>query len=95
MRFRRKSRSDLEGDGSHEGNCAIYQIRVEGRFDPSWSEWFSGLEIALEVDRDRGTVTDLTGPVADQAALRGILSRMWDLNLIVISVRRLENTPDR
>ena len=72
---------------------AVYQIRVEGRFDPSWSEWFSGLEIAVEDGPTGGAVTTLTGTTPDQAALRGILNRMWDLNLVVISVVRLEAAP--
>jgi len=64
-----------------------YQIRVYGRVDPSWSEWFSGLELSVDVD-ERGTVsTRLTGTLPDQGALRGVLNRLWDLNLTLLSVK--------
>ena len=59
----------------------IYQIKVQGRLDESWSGWFNSMAIAFE-----GDTTTLTGAVVDQAALRGILSRLWDLNLALISV---------
>lgn len=63
----------------------IYVIKVEGRLDKSWSGWFSDLTVTYE-----GGVSTLTGHVADQAALRGILSKIWDLNLTLISVLRIE-----
>ena len=63
----------------------VYQIKVQGRLDESWSGWFSGMAITFE-----GDITTLTGVVVDQAALRGILSRLWDLNLALISVNPIE-----
>ena len=60
-----------------------YQIRVQGRLDEDWSDWLDKMTIVY----DSG-VTTLTGPVADQAALRGILTRIWDLNLTLLSVTR-------
>ncbi len=63
----------------------LYLIRMEGQLDKSWSGWFSGLSITYT-----DGVSTLTGPVADQAALRGILSRLWDLNLTLLSVARIE-----
>ena len=62
--------------------CPLYEIQVQGLIDPRWADWFSGMTIA-----DDGVVTTLAGPVVDQAALRGILSKIWDLNLGVISVK--------
>jgi hypothetical protein len=62
-----------------------YQIQVQGRLDKDWSDWFSGMTVTFE-----GGVTTLTGTVADQSALRGILTKIWDLNLTLISVRRIE-----
>lgn len=60
----------------------IYEIRVKGHIDPRWSEWFSDLEItALD-----GNETLLSGALADQAALHGLLNRIRDLNLTLISV---------
>lgn len=64
---------------------AAYRIKVQGRLTENWSDWFSGMTIKFESD-----ITILTGAVADQAALRGILSRIWDLNLTLISVNRVD-----
>ena len=61
------------------------QIQVQGRLDEGWSDWFSGMTVTSE-----SGVTTLTGTVADQAALRGILTRIWDLNLALVSVSRIE-----
>ena len=65
--------------------AVVYQIRVQGRLDGRWSDWFGGMAITQE-----GSITRLTGPVVDQAALHGILSRIRDLNLRLISVAPLE-----
>jgi hypothetical protein len=67
-----------------------YQIRVQGRLDERWSDWFSGMTVTFESVSDSSPITTLTGVVADQAALRGILSKMWDLNLTLISVIPVE-----
>ncbi|MGC9396458.1 MAG: hypothetical protein ACP5J4_16565 [Anaerolineae bacterium] len=67
---------------------AFYHIAVQGELDVEWQEWFSGMKITVAQDKD-GVVTTLKGLVADQAALRGILNKLWDLNLTVISVRRV------
>jgi hypothetical protein len=65
-----------------------YRIEIEGRLDPRWSSWFNGLIITVE---GREPVeTTLTGMVPDQASLRGILNKIWDLNLSLISVNRLD-----
>lgn len=65
---------------------ATYQITVPGRLDDSWSEWLEGMTIAVERAGDRLTITTLTGVVADQAALHGLLSRLYSLGLPLISV---------
>ncbi len=64
----------------------IYQIQVLGNIDPSWSDWFDGMELTREARKDGSLITTLTGPVADQATLRGILIGLWDLNLTILSV---------
>jgi len=64
----------------------VYRIAVRGGLSERWSAWFSGMAISLHRDEDGNAVTVLAGPVADQAALRGILCRIWDLGLTVISV---------
>ncbi len=62
-----------------------YEIRLEGLLDESWSEEFAGLTI-----RNKPDETILTGSLRDQAVLHGVLARVRDLNLRLISVRRLE-----
>ena len=64
--------------------AARYQIVVQGRLDEGWSEWLDGMTMGFEHG-----VTTLIGTVADQAALRGLLTRIWDLNLTLISVDRI------
>lgn len=64
----------------------IYQIRLEGRLDRRWFEWFDG----FEVDNLATGVTQLTGKVIDQAALHGVLERIRDLNLKLIAINRIE-----
>lgn len=63
----------------------VYEIVIEGHLDEDWARWFDGFTV---MHNDGGN-TMLTGPVLDQAALRGILSRLWDLNLVLISVSRI------
>ena len=67
---------------------SIYQIRIEGRVDPKWSTLLNGLNI--EVEDGTPPITNLSGPIVDQAKLRGIMNKLWDLNLAVISVVRME-----
>ncbi len=63
------------------------EIRVKGRIDERWSEWFADLAIT-HTDQDE---TVLSGAVVDQAALYGVLSRLRDLGLPLVSVRHLED----
>jgi hypothetical protein len=63
----------------------IYQIRIKGHLGDRWTDWFEGLTIALQENGD----TLLTGPVADQAALHGLLKKVRDLGMPLISVNRL------
>jgi len=64
----------------------IYQIRIKGHLGSQWSDWFEGLTITLEENGD----TLLTGPVVDQAALYGLLRKVRDLGLPLLSVKRLK-----
>jgi len=64
----------------------IYEIRVRGVLDKKWSDWFDGFTIAPQADDE----TLLTGPVADQAALHGLLNKIRDLGLPLLSVKRVE-----
>lgn len=63
-----------------------YQITVEGTLDPRWSAWFGGLQLAT----DTAGRTTITGPVADQAALHGLLTKVRDLGLTLLAVRRAD-----
>ena len=64
----------------------VYQIRIEGHLGPQWTDWFGGLTVTPEDTGD----TLLTGPVADQAALHGLLRRVRDLGLPLLSVMHVE-----
>lgn len=68
----------------------VYQARVRGSLDESWSEWFSGMTITTEEVGGGVVVTTLIGPVPDQPALLGILTKLGDLNLTLISVSVIE-----
>jgi hypothetical protein len=71
----------------HKSHLAVhYRIKLEGYLDNKWSEWFEEMAISSE-----GRETILTGPVADQAALHGLLIRIRDFNLTLLSVERIES----
>jgi hypothetical protein len=67
-----------------------YEIRVPGELDDSWSEWYNELTVLVEKTGDAAPVTILTGTF-DQAALQGLLRRLYSLGLPLISVRWLEH----
>ena len=72
-----------------EDERLTYQISVRGKLDDRWSDWFSGLELS-ETTGPAGTpATILTGTI-DQPALRGIVNRVWDLNLTLVSIITVE-----
>jgi len=64
----------------------VYQIRIKGHLGCQWTDWFGGLTITLEEDGD----TLLTGPVIDQSALYGLLKKVRDLGMPLLSVNRVE-----
>ena len=63
----------------------VYEIRISGHLPRQWADWFEGLTITLEEDGD----TLLTGQVIDQAALHGVLKKVRDVGLPLVSVRPL------
>ena len=69
----------------------LHEIRVRGHLDERWSDWLEGLAVTRESD---GTTT-LTGPLADQAALHGVLNKIRDLALPIVSVRRVASDGER
>jgi len=82
--------SDEIEPGSETSRTAAYEIRVSGHLGAAWSDWFTGLRITLEDNGD----TLLAGPL-DQAALHGVLRRVRDLGVPLISVTRIEPRPSR
>ena len=64
---------------------ARYEISVQGVLDGRWAAWFGGLQVTGD-----GRRTVISGPVADQAALHGLLNKICGLGLVLISVRRLD-----
>ena len=64
----------------------VYQIRIEGHLGPGWTDWFGGMSITQQ----EGGETLLTGPVVDQAALHGLLRKVRDLGIPLISAVRVE-----
>jgi len=69
-------------------SASLYQITINGNLDPAWSTWFNWMEVSFQ---DESQATTLTGKIADQAELRGILNKIWDLNKNIISVYRLQD----
>lgn len=71
---------------NHSAQVAVYQIRLEGQLDSQWEDWFGGMTITLEANGD----TCLTGQVVDQAALHGLLKKIRDLGMPLVSVSRVQ-----
>jgi hypothetical protein len=71
------------------GQPMVYQIRIKGHLGPQWTDWFGGLAIAVEEDGD----TLLTGPIVDQAALYGLLKKVRDLGMPLVSVNCIKPEP--
>ena len=74
--------SNKRSAGHEADQPLVYQIKIQGHLVPQWTDWFEGLTIALEEDGS----TLLTGPVVDQAALHGILKKVRDLGMPLLSV---------
>jgi len=70
---------------SGPGRPAHYEIRIDGVLDDRWADWFGGLRVTND-----GAQTVISGPLPDQPALHGLLAKIRDLGLSLISVRRLD-----
>jgi hypothetical protein len=77
------------GPGRAPDPPSRYQIRLKGHLVPRWTDWFEGLTITLEEDGN----TLLTGTLVDQAALHGLLKKVRDLGMPLLSVHAVENPP--
>ena len=78
--------SDKQTFDEKHNQHQCYEIRLKGHLDDRWTDWFEGLTITLEDDGD----TLLTGPVVDQAALHGLLKKVRDLGMPLVSVSPVE-----
>lgn len=67
---------------TNPGEPPVYQIRIKGHLSPHWADWFEGLTLTLEANGE----TLLTGPMVDQAALYGVLRKVRDVGLPLLSV---------
>ncbi|MFL7790958.1 MAG: hypothetical protein AB8I69_02365 [Anaerolineae bacterium] len=81
--------SDKPNPKTDPNEPAIYQVRIKGHLGREWTDWFEGLAIALEDNGD----TLLTGLVVDQPALYGLLKKLRDLGMSLLSVNRVQ--PDQ
>ncbi len=73
----------IESNSATDG-VDVYRIRVKGQLDPSWSDWLGGFTILPQGDDS----TLLVGPIVDQAALQGILNKLYGMNLNLLSLER-------
>lgn len=71
------------------GEAPVYHIRLQGHLDRQWSDWFGGMTITLEENGE----TLLAGPVVDQAALHGLLKKVRDVGIPLLSVTRVSARP--
>jgi hypothetical protein len=72
----------------------IYQIKIKGELDQSWSDWLGDVEITADLAEDGTVITTMMVDAADQPALFGVLDRIRDLNLVLIYVSRAEDNGD-
>jgi hypothetical protein len=78
----------MNADGTtRPADSSRYEIRLAGQLDERWSDWFEGFTLTNEI----GGNTTITGPVLDQAALHGLLRRVGDLGIALISVNVLDS----
>jgi hypothetical protein len=75
-----------KSQGTHKpSQSSYYEIRVQGQLDSNWSDWFNGLEV---IPQESGE-TLIAGVLPDQAALQGILTKVFNLRLLLLSVKRI------
>ena len=70
---------------------SIYKITIKGRLQEKWASWLNGMIMSVENTVPGNNETIITVRIPDQAALRGILNKIWDLNLTIISLMFVED----
>jgi len=78
--------SNISDPTADPNRPVIYQIRLQGHLDRRWTDWFEGLTITQEKNGE----TLLSGTVVDQAALHGLLKKVRDLGMPLVSINRVE-----
>jgi hypothetical protein len=74
----------------------IYEIKIKGLLEDHWKTWFEGMDLKRQENKRSGQeCTLIIGPIADQPALHGLLAKIRDLNLILVSVRKLDPKKSR
>jgi hypothetical protein len=72
---------------------ATYRVKAQGRLDEGWSAWFDDMAVTVARSEDGAAITTLTGTVRDQAALHGLLARIRDLGLPLLSAEMVDDLP--
>ena len=75
-------------DSVKDQNGSIYQITLQGNLDAGWSTWFNWMVVSFQ---EESHITTFIGPISDQAELRGILNKLWDLNKSIIDVSQIQD----
>ena len=78
---------------SNKSESLQYEIQIYGELDGRWSEWFDGIQISVAYYEDHPPLTTLRCPPMDQAKLRGILNKLWDMNLKLHALRLVPSQP--
>jgi hypothetical protein len=83
--------STKSNQSSSQNNGEVYEIKIKGCLDDHWGQWFEGMTLKRQESAETGQeCTIIIGPIADQPALHGLLAKIRDLNLTLISVRKLD-----
>jgi hypothetical protein len=83
--------SNPSSDAPDVAQSVVYQIRIKGHLGRQWKDWFGGLTVTLEQNGD----TVLTGPVVDQAALHGLLKKVRDLGMPLVSLKSTDEENEK
>jgi hypothetical protein len=81
----------MERNGKLSDGMTIYQIKIDGQLHDKWARWLNDMIIKIQESSNNTTIL-ITVP--DQAALRGILNKLWDLNLVLQSIQQIDPKPN-